>query len=117
RTAFTVMHQIDHRQRPEMAAVLAYAPAFGLMAANAQNLSQDAFGHAVETILLGEEAAERVPENLIRDVALDPLCAWIPGHDLAAQVEHVDRVIDDRLDHRFLGTWLRMDSWVGFGHG
>src|SRR5438270_8975680 len=48
-------------------------------------------------------------DNLLRQEALDPLCASVPAGHVPVGVEHVDRVVDDRLHEqlvRFFQNWL-----------
>ena len=49
-------------------------------------------------ILLGEDAGKMLTDDLIRRVSLDPLRTGVPGCDIAARVEHVERVIRHAFD-------------------
>ncbi|MNF80776.1 hypothetical protein D3C84_630260 [compost metagenome] len=90
----------DHVQRhqcPEQRAVLAHAPAFILGTASTQGTLKQPVRLAVGTILRGEEHREMLADHFIGTIALDALCAGIPGHHVTFEVEHVDSVINHRL--------------------
>src|SRR3989344_5874391 len=84
--------------RPEEGAVLALTPALGLESARLSRRPQGPFGQARGPILRGVEAREVLAENLGGRVALEPLSAGIPARHDAVDVEHVDRIVGDRLD-------------------
>jgi len=43
---------------------------------------------------------ERLADDLVGRIALQPRGAGIPAHDAAVEVEHVDGVVDDRIDQQ-----------------
>src|SRR5262249_44509865 len=92
--------RVDRDGRPEAAAVLAYPPAFGFVAALARRELEGARRDAGRPFLLGIEPAEMVPDDFVGGVALYGLPARVPVGHHAARVEHVDRVIDDALDQQ-----------------
>src|SRR6267142_4803153 len=89
--------RIDHGRRPEAAAVLADAPAFGLVPAFAACDVERARRCSGLPILLGIKTAEVLADDLVGGVTLDALRARIPVGDDAARVEHVDGVIDEAV--------------------
>ena len=95
--AAIVADGIDDDMRPEAAAVLAHAPAFLLEAALAPGGVERLLRLAVAAVLLGVELREVAADDLVRQVALDPLRAGIPVGHAAFGVEHVDRVVGDAL--------------------
>ena len=50
--------------------------------------------------LRGVEDAEVAADDLLGGVALDALGAGVPAHDVAARVEHEDRVVLDHFDEQ-----------------
>ena len=57
-------------------------------------------GQARLAVLLGVEGGEMLADDLFGLEALDPLGAGVPAGHEALRVEHVDGVVDDRLDEQ-----------------
>ena len=92
-----VANGVDDDVRPEAAAVLADAPAFFLEPSFALGGLKRLLRLAGCAILLGIELREVLADNLVREIAFDPLRAGIPVGHAAFGVEHVDGVVGDAL--------------------
>ncbi len=94
-----VANSRDDQVRPEPRAVLAYAPAFLLVAPGPARLSQHfrrmAPGHVLRRIKTGK----MFPDNLAGLVTLDPLGPCIPADDDSLRVQRKQGVILHRIDH------------------
>src|SRR5207248_1600750 len=88
----------DDHVGPEAAAVLAEAPAFVLEAAVAGRGDELELALARVYVVVGVEHREVLPDDLVGAVAVDGGGAGAPGGDVAARVEHEDRVVADALD-------------------
>ncbi|MNS59449.1 hypothetical protein D3C72_924080 [compost metagenome] len=102
--ALVIANHIQRGQRPELRAILAYAPAFILRHALLQRLAQQALRAAFGAILRGEEQREMLADHFIGTVPLDALRACVPRHHMAGRVEHVDGVIHHRLNQLFIAV-------------
>ena len=105
--ALRVEDGIEDRVRPEAAAVLANAPALRLETPLGQSELQSSLRKAGFTVFGREEDREVLTDDFVGGVALEPLGAWIPRRDPAGLVEHVDRVIRDRIDEQLEPLLLR----------
>jgi hypothetical protein len=97
-SAILVANGFDHDVRPEAAAVLAHAPAFGLEFACARSRLQRPLGQAGLAIDILVKALEVLSQDLGRRVALEALGAGIPADDVAARIEHVNGVVGHGLN-------------------
>jgi hypothetical protein len=93
-----VVDRVDHDAGPEARAVLAHAPAFGLVLALVQGGRQGALGQVRRPVFGGVETREVLAQDFGRQVALEALGARIPAADVAFGVEHVDRIVADARD-------------------
>jgi hypothetical protein len=93
--AATVAHGGDHDVRPELAAVLADAPALVLEPAIAEGFLELVFALAGADVVLRIEHGEVTADDLVAGVALGALGAEVPGRHVSARVEQEDRVIAD----------------------
>src|SRR5207248_2397198 len=101
----------DDDVRPEPRTVLADAPAFVLETAFLGRDAQRALGLSREGVLAWVEGGEMMPDDVRRLVALDPLRALVPGHDVPGRIEKEDGVVDDGVDeHR---EALAIESAIG----
>ena len=98
-----VPDRVDHDVGAEARAVLAHAPAFGLVAALARGGGQGPVRLAGGAVLGGVELREVLPEHLGVGIALDPFAAGVPAEDDARRVEHVDRIVGDPGQQQVLG--------------
>jgi hypothetical protein len=97
-TSRLVADRVEHRERPEAAAVLAQAPALLGEAPGGACRLERALGLAPGAVLGGEKERKMPPEHLALGVALNALRARVPARDLALGREHVDRVVGDALN-------------------
>ncbi|MNV80934.1 hypothetical protein D3C71_1745660 [compost metagenome] len=97
-----VANDIKCRQRPELRAVLAHPPALILGHALLERLLQETLGPPFGAVLSGEKQREMPTDHLIGAVALDPLSTCIPRDHPTRRVQHVDRVVHDRLNQLFI---------------
>jgi hypothetical protein len=112
-----VVDGIDDDAGPEAGAVLANAPAFGFELAFLGGGPQRFRRNAGCLILLGIEAREVAPDDLVGLVALEATRAGIPGGDMPLPVEHVDGVIGDRVDEQLEALLVDMALEPGgFSH-
>src|ERR1019366_2766976 len=81
-------------------AVLAHTPALVLEAALAANRFEGPLGLAGSPVLRRIEDREVLADDLVRLVALGVPRARVPRRDVAARVEHEDRVVGDRVDEK-----------------
>ena len=95
-----VAHGVDYRQCPEPAAVGAHPPAFGLEPAGPRRGGERLIGKLPRLVLGGEEFRERLPDDLLGAIALEPSCAGIPARDAAVQIDHVDCIVYDGIDEQ-----------------
>jgi hypothetical protein len=100
-------HRVQHRVRPETAAVLANPPAFADRAPRRRGLGQQTLGRLRSAVLQGEEAGVGLAEHLLGRVAVDAGRACIPARYPAIRVEHVDGVVADGV-HQQLKTPFRV---------
>jgi hypothetical protein len=91
---------IDDHMRPEVRAVLAHPPAFGLELAGALGRLQRGRRNAACDVLLGIEQREVPADHFPGCIALEALGAGIPARDVAGSVEHVDRIVGDGVDQQ-----------------
>ncbi|MBV8612562.1 MAG: hypothetical protein JOY66_02155 [Acetobacteraceae bacterium] len=98
--AVAIAHRVDDRQRPEAAAVGADPPSFGLEPSDPRRGGERVLRKLRRLVLGGEEFGERLPDDLLGAVALEPGRAGIPARDASVEVDHVDRVVDDGVDEQ-----------------
>ena len=96
--ACVVIDRIDDDGGPELGAVFAHPQSFGFETTDGCGLVQRLLRNAGPAILLGVEAAEMLPNDLIAAIALDPFGAGIPGRYVSAGVELENGVVHHRLD-------------------
>jgi len=107
--AVVVADRIDHRAHPKAGAILADAPPLALKFALAARGFEHSFRHPGLAVFLGVEHREVLPENILGRIALDSLGPGVPARHPAVRVEHVDCIVDDRLDEqleRLFGYFL-----------
>src|SRR5262249_6137028 len=90
--------RVDDDMGPELRAVLTNAPAFSLETAGTLRLRQRLSRDVLHPLGVGVEGREMSADNLIRLIALETSSAGIPTGDATVAVQHVDRVVSDRLD-------------------
>src|SRR5262245_3522679 len=95
--ASIVVDRIDHDACPESAAVLADAPALGLMTPFRPRLQEQAHRHTFPLILVRVEAREVLSDDLFGAITLDVFGSAVPRRDSSLWIEHEDRVILDSL--------------------
>ena len=95
-----VADRVDDDVGPEARAVLADAPALVLEAALFHRRLQGAFRQAGGAVFLGIEPGEVLAEDFRLLVALESPRARIPARDHAGRIEHVDRVVGNRIDEQ-----------------
>ncbi len=93
-----VENRIDDHIGPEMAAVLAHAPAFRLEAAFALGGFQGDPGDALLEVLGRVETGEMLADDLVGLIALEAARPRIPAGDMPLDVEHVDGIVGDALN-------------------
>jgi hypothetical protein len=93
-----VADRIDDDIGPESRAVLADAPSFALEFAFMLGDPKGAPGQAGVSIFLGIEFGKGFAEDLGFLVALKALGPGIPACDDPLGIEHIDRIVGDRID-------------------
>ncbi|MNF59994.1 hypothetical protein D3C84_415960 [compost metagenome] len=93
-----VEDRIDDHMGPEMAAVLAHLPAFALETPFTKRRVQCPLGQAGTTIVIGVETREMLTEDLGLLIPLEAPGAGIPAGNDAVRINHVDRIVDHRID-------------------
>ena len=93
--ACLVPQRRDGDARPKARAVLAQPPAFFRVVPLALGHLELPVGFPAAGLFGRVEEREVAADDLVRGVALDPLGAFVPGHDPARRIEHEDRVVDD----------------------
>src|SRR5688572_25581338 len=88
----------DHHVGPESRAILAQAPAFILEVTVRSGGTQFALGPLAFHGLARVENGKVLPDDLVRGVALDQLCAEVPALYRAFRAEQEDGVIPDALN-------------------
>jgi hypothetical protein len=89
---------VDHDMRPNARSVLPNPPALLLKAAFSLSRLKRAGWETCGAILFGVEPGEMLAEDLLLGVALEPLSPAFQLLTTPMRVEHVDRVIGNRLD-------------------
>ena len=92
------MDRVDDHVRPESAAVLAHAPAFGFVFAGVCCRYKCLFRNPVVSILLSIETREVLADDFLSGVALYSLRALVPIDDVSVGVKHENGIIDNRID-------------------
>ena len=95
--AVRAVDPVEHDARPEARAVLAHPPAFALELALAPGGFEHLLRQACLSVLLGVEAGEMLADDLVGLEALDARGAGVPACHMATRIQHVDRIVDDRL--------------------
>ena len=103
---------------PELRAILADAPAFALEAAGTLSLRQRLGRDVLQPLSVCVKGREMLADNLIRLIALEAPGAGVPTGHATFAIQHVDRVISDRLDEEPVAavTGLRSFKAVGDFH-
>ena len=95
----------EHGAHEEARAVLARAPGLLLEAAFARR-RRERFGRRRAATIGRVRESERLPEDLARVVAVEPLCADVPRRDAAFDVEVVDGVVVHALDEETISFFV-----------
>ena len=98
--AVVIAHRVDDRQRPEPVAVGAHPPAFRLEPPGPRRGGKRLLGKLSGLVVGGKELRERLPDDLLSAVPLEPRRTGIPARDASVEVDHVDRVVDDGVDEQ-----------------
>src|SRR6202012_4745961 len=96
--------RVDHHMGPELRAVLAHAPALALEAAGALGLRQRQRRDVLRLLSFSVEGREMTADDLVRLIALEAPGTGVPAGHAALAIQHVDRVISDRLDEESVAT-------------
>src|SRR6266516_3428518 len=91
------MDRIDHDACPEPTAILADAPALGLMTPFGRRSQERAHGQVLPLVFLRVEARVVLSDDLFGAITLDAFGSAIPSRDSSMRIEHEDRVILDCL--------------------
>lgn len=91
---------IDDDRCPETASVLADSPSFGAEAAFSCCDAQGALWKPIGAVIWRIEGCERLADDFVGRVALQPLGTGVPAADCAVEVDHVDGVINDCVDEQ-----------------
>src|SRR6202000_1527494 len=89
---------VDDNVGPELRAILAHAPALSLEAAAALGFLQRQSRDVLQALSVGVKGREMPTNNLIRFIALEAPGAGVPTGHATLAIQHVDRVISDRLN-------------------
>ena len=103
--AGTVPDRVDDDIGPELRPVLADAPTFLFEFAGALGDFEGALGESFRAIFLGVEAREILADDFGLLVSLETLGARIPARDRTVGVEHVDRIVGDRVDEHAVAAF------------
>ncbi len=98
--AVGIVDRVEHGVDPEAAAILSKAPALGLITALRLGETKCPLRLPGFAVLWREEDGEVPADDLVRGIALEPLCAGIPRRNPARWIEHVDRIIGDGIDEQ-----------------
>jgi hypothetical protein len=116
---FLVVDGVDDDVGPEAGAVLAHAPALGFILAVIERGLQRARRQAGTAVFVGIEARKVLAQDLLRDVALEPVGARVPAAHVPLRVEHVDRIVVDAGNQVLVAPLIRQDLFLlhVFAHG
>src|SRR5262249_44758875 len=92
-----VVDRIDQHAGPEFAAVLAQTPTFPLVLSCLLGLTKRARRDVCLAIFRRVEPGEVLSNDFMWTITLDALRATVPARDASLRIEHVDRVVLDRL--------------------
>src|ERR1700730_5114665 len=95
-----VSHGIQDGKRPEFAAVLADAPSLGLETSLRRGGLEGAFRGSLLLVLRSKEACEGLGDDFLGPVPLQAGCPGVPGNHSAVPVDHVDRIIYNRINQQ-----------------
>ena len=98
--------RIYQHMGPEALAVLADPPARGLETAFRFRGLQRACGDAGGAVFRGVELREVLADDLGRLVALEALGPGVPAGHPAGRIQHVDRVVGDRVDQNPVAAFV-----------
>src|SRR6185312_9200649 len=98
--AVLVPDRVDDDRGPEAAAILAHPPAFGLIAPLAGGGVEDTRREPLGAVFGRIKPREMMTDDLVGGVALEPLGAGVPVAHHAARVEHIDRIVRDRINQQ-----------------
>src|SRR5204862_7408064 len=96
--ALLIVDRFEDGTGGKTAAVLSDTPALGDNLPLLGGFTQHLRRRAGALFLLGVKARKVLPDDLVGAVALDALRAAIPSRHPTLGVEHIDRVVGDRLD-------------------
>jgi hypothetical protein len=97
------VHHIDHHAGPQTRSIFAHAPAFALKCSGGLRNLKRARRLARAGVVVRKKDAEMGPDDVLRAIAFDALCARIPTFHCAVEIEHVNRV-DDAIDEHLRGA-------------
>ncbi|MNN03379.1 hypothetical protein D3C81_1160670 [compost metagenome] len=98
--AVGINDRIDDHMRPEIGAVLAHPPALAFETSLTDRRIERTLRQTGGAILSGIEAGEMFAENFRFFVALEAFGARVPTGDDAVGIDHVDRIVDHRIDQQ-----------------
>ncbi len=93
--ALGIADRVDQHAGPEHRAVLAHAPALGLVLAVGGGVVQRLHRQARPTVGVGIELGEMQTDDLVGGVALDPLGAGVPAGHHPVGIQHDQRAVVD----------------------
>jgi hypothetical protein len=85
---------------PELRAVLAHTPTLSLEASSSLRLLQRQRRHFLLPLGIRIECREVVPYDLLSLIALKALRSRVPAGDMPVAIQHIDRVVGDRLNKK-----------------
>ncbi|MNU94381.1 hypothetical protein D3C71_843620 [compost metagenome] len=95
-----VAYWVDHHVAPEARAVLAHPPALSFETSFANRRVQRPLGQTGTAIVFGVELREMMTENFGFFITLETPGASVPAADDARGINHVDRIVDHRIDQQ-----------------
>ncbi len=98
--SFVVMDSVHHHMGEKFPAVLAQAPTFHFETLLLGRNPQDAIRQAVGAVLGKEEAGEMIADDFLSRIAFETLRPGIPANDPALGIQHIQRVVGDRIDEQ-----------------
>jgi hypothetical protein len=82
-----IAHGVDNPQRPEPGSVGAHPPAFRLEPPGSRSGGERPLGKLSRLVLRGEKLRERLPDNLLGAIALEPRSTGIPARDAPVEID------------------------------
>ena len=96
--AGAVMNGINDNACPKPRAILSHAPTLSFELSLAARCLEHRLRHFRLAILGGVEERKVLADDFVGSEPLDPFRARVPARDATGQVQHIDCIIDDRLD-------------------